>query len=69
MADLRQVVLRQSGHFHDGIAGDTVFQHGTGNFEFTFLFAFIAAFFNTALLTELNPLLNALLFKLPVMPA
>lgn len=64
MADLRQVVFSQTGHFYDGIAVDTVLQHGTGNFEF----AFITAFFNTTLFTELQAfcpaLLDALLFKL-----
>ena len=61
VADLRQVVFRQTCHFHDGIAVDAVFQHGTGNFEFAFLFAFIAAFFNTALFTELQAFSPALL--------
>ncbi|EJP2999399.1 hypothetical protein NU118_003932 [Salmonella enterica] len=30
MTDLRQIVFSQTGHFHDGIAVDTVLQHGTG---------------------------------------
>lgn len=47
VADLRQVVFSQTGHFHDGIAVNAVLQHGAGNFEF----AFIATFFNTALFT------------------
>jgi hypothetical protein len=37
VADLRQVVFRQAGHFHDGIAVDAVRQHGAGNFEFACL--------------------------------
>ncbi|STU33263.1 Uncharacterised protein [Klebsiella pneumoniae] len=57
MADLRQVVFRQTCHFHDGIAIDAVFQHGTGNFQL----AFIAAFFNTTLFTQLDALLDTLL--------
>ncbi|VGC14158.1 Uncharacterised protein [Klebsiella pneumoniae] len=60
MAYLRQVFFRQTGHFHDGTAVNTAAEHGTGNFEL----AFIAAFFDTTLFTELNPLLDALLFKL-----
>ena len=64
MADLRQVVFRQAGHFHHGIAVNTVLEHGTGNFQLAFQFAFVAAFFDTTLFTELNSLLDALLFKL-----
>ncbi|QXD01375.1 hypothetical protein MKleb_5874 (plasmid) [Klebsiella sp. PL-2018] len=37
MADLHQVVFRQTGHFNDGIAVNAVLQHGTGNFEFACL--------------------------------
>ncbi len=33
VADLRQVVFRQAGHFHNGIAVNAVMQHGTGNFQ------------------------------------
>lgn len=47
--DLCQAVFRQTDHFHDGAAVDAVLQHGSGNFEL--------AFFDTTLLTQLNPLL------------
>lgn len=47
MADLRQVVFRQTCHFHDGTAVYTVLQHGTGNFKGSFTLSF----FNTALFT------------------
>ena len=64
MAYLRQVVFRQTGHFHDGTAVNTAAEHGSGNFEL----AFIAAFFNTTLFTQLDalldPLLNTFLLKL-----
>ena len=64
MADLRQVVFRQTGHFHDGTTVDPVLQHGTGYFQLTL----IAAFFDTTLFTELqtfsSALLDAFLFKL-----
>jgi hypothetical protein len=33
VADLRQVVFRQTGHFHHGTAVNAVLQHGTGNFR------------------------------------
>jgi hypothetical protein len=33
VADLRQVVFSQTGHFHDGIAVNAVLQHGAGNFQ------------------------------------
>lgn len=33
MADLRQVVFSQTGHFHDGIAVNAVLQHGAVNFQ------------------------------------
>lgn len=33
VSDLRRVVFRQTGHFHDGITVNTVLQHGTGNFQ------------------------------------
>ena len=56
VADVGQVIFGQAGHLHDGIAVDAVFQHGTGNFKFTFL--------NTTLFTQLDALLNALLLKL-----
>ena len=49
-----QIFFGQTDHFHDGIAVDAVFQHGTGNFAF----AFIAAFFNTALFTQLQALVT-----------
>ena len=64
MADLRQVVFRQTGHFHDGTTVYAVLQHGTGNFKGSFTLAF----FNTALFTELQAfspaLLDAFLFEL-----
>lgn len=60
VTNLRQVFFCQIGQFHDGTAIDAVLQHGTGNFKG----GLTLAFFNSALLTELNPLLNALLFKL-----
>ena len=64
MTDLRQVVFSQAGHFHDGVAVDTILQHGSCNFTR----GFALAFFNTALFTELKALspalLGALLFKL-----
>jgi hypothetical protein len=63
VADLRQVTFNQVGHFHNGIAFNTVLQHGTGNFQF----AFVAAFFDTELFTELQgfspDLLGPLLFE------
>jgi hypothetical protein len=40
VADLRQVVFRQTGHFHDGIAVNAVLQHGTGNFQSSFALTF-----------------------------
>jgi hypothetical protein len=33
VADLRQVVFSQTGHFHDGIAVNAVLQHGAVNFQ------------------------------------
>ena len=33
VADLRQVVFSQTGHFHHGTAVNAVLQHGTGNFQ------------------------------------
>ncbi|EIO0306866.1 hypothetical protein LO250_004213 [Salmonella enterica] len=33
MADLRQVVFSQIGHFHDGIAIESVLQHGARNIQ------------------------------------
>lgn len=60
MADLRQVVFRKTGHFHDGITVNVVLQHGTSNLKGSFTLSF----FNAALFTELNSLLDALLFKL-----
>ncbi|EAQ9101613.1 hypothetical protein DVZ67_21940 [Salmonella enterica subsp. enterica serovar Saintpaul] len=33
MADLRQVVFSQNGHFHDGIAIESVLQHGARNIQ------------------------------------
>ncbi len=56
MADLRQVVFSQTGHFHDGITVNSVLQHGSGNFQLAFL--------NTTLFTQLDALLDTLLFKL-----
>lgn len=47
MADLRQVVFSQTGHFHDGAAVNAVLQHGSCNFKG----GFALAFFNTALFT------------------
>ncbi|EIG7226819.1 hypothetical protein NUC16_004419 [Salmonella enterica] len=38
MADMRQVVFRQAGHFHYDTAVNTILEHGSGNF----LFAFVA---------------------------
>lgn len=64
MADLRQIVFRKAGHFHDCIAVETVLQHGTSHFEF----AFMTAFLDTTLFTKLNTFspsfLNTLLFEL-----
>lgn len=51
MADLRQVVFSQTGHFYDGIAVNAVLEHGSCNFKG----GFALAFFNAALFTELNP--------------
>jgi hypothetical protein len=55
VADLRQVVFSQTGHFHHGTAVNAAPEHGTGNFQlafqFAFQFSFIAAFFNTTLFT------------------
>lgn len=47
MADLRQFVFSQICHFHDGIAVNSVLQHGSCNFKG----GFALAFFNTALFT------------------
>lgn len=33
MADLRQVVFGQTGHFHDGIAVESIVQHGARNIQ------------------------------------
>lgn len=33
MADLRQFVFRQAGHFHDGIAIESVVQHSACNIQ------------------------------------
>ena len=54
------VIFSQTGHFHDSIAVNAVLEHGSCNFKG----GFALAFFNAALFTELNPLLDALLFKL-----
>ena len=43
MADLRQVVFSQTGHFHDGITVNAVLQHGEGNFQLTFIASFLPA--------------------------
>jgi len=43
VADLRQVVFSQSGHFHDSISVKTVLQHSTGNFQLAFIPAFLPA--------------------------
>ncbi len=40
VADLRQVVFRQTGHFHHGTAVNAVLQHGTGNFQSRFALTF-----------------------------
>jgi hypothetical protein len=40
VADLRQVVFRQTGHFHDSIAVNAVLEHGTGNFQSSFALTF-----------------------------
>ncbi|SUF49552.1 Uncharacterised protein [Salmonella enterica] len=37
MADMRQVVFRQAGHFHYGTAVNTILEHGSGNFQFVFV--------------------------------
>lgn len=37
MADMRQVVFRQAGHFHYGTAVNTILEHGSGNFQFAFV--------------------------------
>lgn len=47
VADLRQVVFSQTGHFHDSIAVNAVLEHGSCNFKG----GFALAFFNTALFT------------------
>jgi len=41
VADLRQTVFRQTGHFHDSIEVVTVLQHGAGNFQLNFITAFL----------------------------
>ena len=61
MADLRQVVFSQTGHFHHGTAVNAAPEHGAGNFQLAFQFAFITAFFNTTLFTQLDALLDPLL--------
>lgn len=43
MADLRQVVFSQTGHFHDGITVNAVLQHGAGNFQLAFITTFLSA--------------------------
>ncbi|BBJ69762.1 hypothetical protein ECC18A13_p10040 (plasmid) [Enterobacter sp. 18A13] len=60
MADLRQVVFGQTGHFHDCIAFKAVLEHGSCNFKG----GFALAFFNTSLFTQLDVFLNTLLFEL-----
>ncbi len=40
VADLRQVVFSQTGHFHDGIAVNAVPEHGTGYFQCRFALTF-----------------------------
>ena len=57
VADLRQVVFRQAGHFHHSTAVNAAPEHGAGNFQL----AFVTAFFDTTFFTQLNPLLNTLL--------
>lgn len=37
MADLRQVVFSQTGHFHDGITVNAILQHGAGNCQLAFI--------------------------------
>lgn len=61
VADLRQVVFSQTGHFHHGTAVNAAPEHGAGNFQLAFQFAFITAFFNTTLFTQLDALLDPLL--------
>lgn len=41
MADMRQVVFRQAGHFHYGTAVNTIPEHGSGNFQFAFFDALL----------------------------
>lgn len=49
MADLRQIVFRQTGHSHDGITVNAVLQHGEGNFQLTFIASFLPAQLDTLL--------------------
>lgn len=55
-----QLFFRQADHCHDGTAIEAVLHHGTRNFEF----AFVSAFFNATLYTQLDTFLDALLLKL-----
>lgn len=64
MADLIHILSSQAGHFHNGAAVKAVLQHGASNFEFTFYFAFIAAFLFADSDTFKAPFLNAFLFQL-----
>ena len=47
VADLRQIVFSQTGHFHDGTAVDTVLEHGAEQLRV----CLHCGLFNTALLT------------------
>jgi hypothetical protein len=47
MPDGLQMVFSRAGHFHDGIAVETVLQHGAGGFKYSF----VAAFCNATLFT------------------
>lgn len=41
MADLRQAVFSQTGHFHDSDTVDAVLQHGTENFQLAFIATYL----------------------------
>ncbi len=66
MAQLRQVVLGQAGHFHHRVVIQTVIKHRAGHFKFAFfdtaLFAQLNAFLTPFDAATLKALLNALLF-------
>lgn len=64
MADVRQINFSQTSHFHDDIAVNIIFQHGSCNFQGGFTFIFRIAFLNCTLLPQLDFLLDILLLKL-----